>query len=73
MENKKREAVAAHNAVNEKVKRTISELNNVSVMVRKLRTAQGECTDLINELKDKIDSNEATSADVFVSNQNHFS
>ncbi|XP_025269792.1 structural maintenance of chromosomes protein 6 isoform X2 [Camponotus floridanus] len=65
IENKKREAVAAYNAVNEKVKRTISELNNVSVTVRKLRTTQGECIDLINELKDKIDSNEATSADVF--------
>ncbi|XP_070161215.1 structural maintenance of chromosomes protein 6 [Polyergus mexicanus] len=65
MENKKGEALAAYNAVNEKVKRTNSELSNVSVTVRKLKSAQSECTDMINELKDKIDSNEATSADVF--------
>jgi len=37
-------------------------------MVRKLRSAQSECTNLINELKDKIESTEGTSVDVFVSN-----
>lgn len=68
MENKKGEALAAYNAINEKVKRTNSELSNVSATVRKLKSTQSECTDMINELKDKIDSNEATSADVFVSN-----
>lgn len=72
-ENKKREAVAAYNAVNEKVKRTNSELSNVSATVRKLKSAQNEYANSINDLKDKIDSSEATSADVFVSNQNRFS
>ncbi|XP_072747857.1 structural maintenance of chromosomes protein 6 [Anoplolepis gracilipes] len=65
MENKKREANATSNAVHERVMRTNIELNNVNTTVRKLKSAQSECTDLINELKDKIDSSEATSADVF--------
>lgn len=67
-ENKKQEAVAACNTACEKLNRTNSELSNVSTTVRKLRSAQSEYTNSINELKDKIESNEATSADVFVSN-----
>lgn len=70
-ENKKQEAVAAYNAVCEKLNRTNSELSNVSATVRKLRSAQSEYTNSINELKDKIESSEATSADVFVSNQDY--
>ncbi|XP_018057117.1 PREDICTED: structural maintenance of chromosomes protein 6 [Atta colombica] len=64
-ENKKQEATIAYNAVREKLNRTNSELTNVSIMVRKLRSAQSECTNLINELKDKIESTEGTSVDVF--------
>lgn len=67
-ENKKQEATIACNAVREKLNRTNSELTNVSTTVRKLRSAQSECTNLINELKDKIESTEGTSVDVFVSN-----
>jgi predicted nuclease with TOPRIM domain len=62
----------AYNTVREKVNRTNSELSNVSIAVRKLRSAQSECNNLINELKDKIESSEATSADVFVSNSDSF-
>ncbi|XP_012539107.1 structural maintenance of chromosomes protein 6 isoform X2 [Monomorium pharaonis] len=64
-ENKKQEAVAAYDAVCERVNRTNSELSNVNATVRKLMSSQSECTNLINELKDKIGSTEATSADVF--------
>ncbi|XP_018302040.1 structural maintenance of chromosomes protein 6 [Mycetomoellerius zeteki] len=64
-ENKKQEATIACNAVREKLNRTNSELTNVSTTVRKLRSAQSECTNLINELKDKIESTEGTSVDVF--------
>ncbi|KYN09467.1 Structural maintenance of chromosomes protein 6 [Trachymyrmex cornetzi] len=64
-ENKKQEATIAYNAVHEKLNRTNSELTNVSITVRKLRSAQSECTNLINELKDKIESTEGTSVDVF--------
>ncbi|XP_011701842.1 PREDICTED: structural maintenance of chromosomes protein 6 [Wasmannia auropunctata] len=64
-ENKKQEAVAVYNAVCDKVNRTCSELKNVNTTINKLRSAQSECTNTINELKDKIEANEATSADVF--------
>jgi len=71
-EGKKREVTVTYNTVCEKVNRTNSELSNVSIAVRKLRSAQSECNNLINELKDKIESSEATSADVFVSNSDSF-
>jgi len=71
-EGKKREATVAYDTVREKMNRTNSELSNISVTVRKLRSAQSECNNLINELKDKIELNEATSADVFVSGSDSF-
>ncbi|KAG5311912.1 SMC6 protein, partial [Pseudoatta argentina] len=64
-ENKKQEATIAYNTIREKLNRTNSELTNVSITVRKLRSAQSECTNFINELKDKIESTEGTSVDVF--------
>ncbi|XP_018392244.1 PREDICTED: structural maintenance of chromosomes protein 6 [Cyphomyrmex costatus] len=64
-ENKKQEAIVACNAIREKLNRTNSELTNVNTMVRKLRSAQSECTNSINELKDKIETIEGTSVDVF--------
>ncbi|XP_011862086.1 PREDICTED: structural maintenance of chromosomes protein 6 [Vollenhovia emeryi] len=64
-ENKKQEVTMAFNAVCERERVTNSELTRVAATVRKLRSAQSECTNLINELKDKIESNEATSANVF--------
>ncbi|EGI61102.1 Structural maintenance of chromosomes protein 6 [Acromyrmex echinatior] len=64
-ENKKQDVTIAYNTVREKLNRTNSELTNVSITVRKLRSAQSECTNLINELKDKIESTEGTSVDVF--------
>jgi len=66
-ENKKQEAIIAYNAIYEKLNRTNCELCNINATICKLRSAQSERTNLINELKDKIESNEATSADVFVS------
>lgn len=68
---KRQEAIEAHKAICEKVKRTTVELNNVTAAVQKLKSAQRACTDSINALKDDIQSNEATSADVFVSNKNY--
>ncbi|XP_011637103.1 structural maintenance of chromosomes protein 6 [Pogonomyrmex barbatus] len=64
-ENKKQEAIAAYNTIYEKVNRTNSELDNITAMARKLRATQSEYTHMINELKDKIESNEGTSADLF--------
>ncbi|KAL0107751.1 hypothetical protein PUN28_014797 [Cardiocondyla obscurior] len=64
-ESKKQETMSVYNSVCERVNRTSSELNNVTASLSKLRSAQSECNNLINELKDKIESNEATSADVF--------
>ncbi|XP_077272905.1 structural maintenance of chromosomes 6 [Temnothorax americanus] len=64
-ENKKQEADAAHDAIRDKVTRTNSELSKVTKTAQKLRSEQSECSILINDLKDKIDSHEATSVDVF--------
>lgn len=68
-ENKKRETTAAYNALCEKANRTNSELSNVSEMVRKLKTAQNQCKTTIDNLKDKLESREATSVDIFVSSK----
>ncbi|XP_071651384.1 structural maintenance of chromosomes protein 6 [Temnothorax longispinosus] len=64
-ENKKQEADAEHDAIRDKVARTNSELSNVTKTVHKLRSQQSDCSNRINELKDKIGSHEATSVDVF--------
>lgn len=72
-ENKKREASTAYNAICEKVMRTNSELSNVSTTASKLRTLQRQCKESIDNLKDKIESSEAMSADVFVSSHNYSS
>lgn len=71
-EKKDQETVAAYNAICEKANRTKFELNNVTMTVSKLKSAKSEYDKLINELKDKHDSNEGSSSDVFVSNQNCF-
>lgn len=62
-----------YNAVCEKAKRTNSELSNVSATVNKLKTMQNQCKMSIDNLKDQIESNEATSTDLFVSSRNRFS
>lgn len=51
----------------EKATRTTTELDNVTAAVKKLQSKQRSHTDEIRTLKDEIESNEATSADVFVS------
>jgi len=66
-EKTKQDAITTYNTMCEKIKFTDSELNNVSATVCKLRSAQSECINLINELKCKLDSSEGISADVFVS------
>ena len=74
-ENRKQNAIIAYKSIEKKRELTSSELNSVSTQVRKLRSVQSECTDLINELKDKMEASKATSADVFVSKmylESHF-
>lgn len=51
----------------EKATRTTTEWNNVNAAVKKLQSKQRSHIDEIRTLKDEIESNEATSADVFVS------
>lgn len=51
----------------EKEKRSSSELISVNGKVAKLRTARSQYKASINDLKDKIEANEAISVTVFVS------
>lgn len=67
-ENNRREAKNVYNAVCEKEERTKSALNNVNTTLMKFKTLQRRCKEEIDNLKDKIESDKGTSADVFVSN-----
>lgn len=66
-ENKRQEAKTVYNTLCEKEERTKSALNNVNMIVMKLKTAQKRHKEEIDNLNDKIESSKGTSADVFVS------
>lgn len=67
IDNKKNIVIKAYRIACEKEKRTSSELSSVSANVTKLHAIQNQYKSLINDLKDKIEANEAISITVFVS------
>ncbi|XP_012348416.1 structural maintenance of chromosomes protein 6 isoform X1 [Apis florea] len=65
IDNEKNTVTKAYRVACEKEKRTSSELSSVSANVTKLRAIQNQYKSSINDLKDKIEANEAISVTVF--------
>nr|XP_033327293.1 structural maintenance of chromosomes protein 6 [Megalopta genalis]XP_033327294.1 structural maintenance of chromosomes protein 6 [Megalopta genalis] len=65
IDNEKKVAAQSYTTAHEKEKRTSSELVTANQLITKLNAAQNQYKGQINDLKDKIESNEAISITVF--------
>ncbi|XP_076651994.1 structural maintenance of chromosomes 6 isoform X2 [Halictus rubicundus] len=65
LDNEKNAAVQSYTTAHEKEKRTSSELITANQSIAKLNAAHNHCKAQINDLKDKIETNEAISVTVF--------
>lgn len=67
IDSEKNATIQLYTTAREKEKRTSSELTTVNVLIEKLNVTQNQYKAQINELKDKIEANEAISVTIFVS------
>lgn len=67
IDSEKNSTIQLYTTAREKEKRTSSELRSVNSLIEKLNATQNQYKSQINELKDKIESNEVMSVTIFVS------
>ncbi|XP_076300336.1 structural maintenance of chromosomes 6 [Lasioglossum baleicum] len=65
LDNEKKAAVQSYSTAHEKEKRTSSELITINQLIAKLNAKQNQYKAQINDLKDKIEANEAISITLF--------